>query len=265
MDRFVPHLDANVAGLLIAALLFAPPAIAADSALAGAEVVVTNATAETGAVCPDDKPIGVVLPTTGLVFTLPPDSSATVEAGCVPGTPPTPTRPAAPHLFGMAALPIGNVASQEKWESARFGSLAEHPGAWAEMLDQADKVSGGNPLEMVNLWVNWHMAYREDVGGDQWTRAGPALERGFGDCEDFALTKMALLAALGVPWDEMFLVLVRDRRNTQHAILAVRQAGRLYVLDNRTDKIQAAEEIDEYTPILGLSGSFAWTYGRQIN
>ena len=40
--------------------------------------------------------------------------------------------------------------------------------------------------------------------------------------------------------------------------------GHLYVLDNRTDKIQPAEAIDDYRPVLSFSGPFAWTYGQTL-
>jgi predicted transglutaminase-like cysteine proteinase len=115
---------------------------------------------------------------------------------------------------------------------------------------------------MVNQWVNWHVRYRVDQGSDEWSTSAATLMRGYGDCEDFAVAKMGLLLALGVPADDMYLVLLRDRRQVQHAVLAVKREGQLLVLDNRTDKVLPAEAIDDYTPIMSFSGPFAWTYGR---
>jgi predicted transglutaminase-like cysteine proteinase len=162
----------------------------------------------------------------------------------------------------MAALPVGKSAPQQKWESARLGVLADHPGPWDELIAQANQVSSGNPIGMVNQWVNWHVLYRADSEGDEWASAPTTLTRGFGDCEDFALAKLALLLALGIPSDEMYLVVLRDHRLDPHAVLVVNRDGRFYVLDNRTDMVLTADEIDDYTPIVSFSGAFAWTYGK---
>lgn len=164
----------------------------------------------------------------------------------------------------MTALRAGSTASSQKWEATRSGALADHPGPWNEFLETVSTQSGLDLLATVNLWVNWRVSYRDDLRGDEWANAGMTLERGFGDCEDFALTKLALLSASGRRSDEMYLVLLRDRVGLDHAVLAVREAGRLYVLDNRTDKIQPAEAIDDYRPVLSFSGPFAWTYGQTL-
>jgi len=215
--------------------------------------------------CAADRPAPVeyVLPTTGMIWTFP--AGATDAATeCAPPPGPAPVRPPAPNLFRMTALPIGNMPSLQKWERARAGGLADREGPWSELLAQANEVTGGNPLDMVNTWVNWHVRYQDDAGQDEWADALSTLERGAGDCEDFAMTKMALLSALGVPADDMFLVVLRDRRNSDHAVLAVRRNGRFYILDNRTDRLQPADEIADYTPVVSFSGEFAWTYGARL-
>lgn len=199
-----------------------------------------------------------IMPTTGVPFTLPPDDTA---EPCMP-VPPPPVRPPAPDLFRMVALPVGADGPAQKWAGARFDSVAEHAGPWRELLSEARRLSA-DPVPMVNQWVNWHIRYREDVGGDEWATASATLRRGFGDCEDFAVAKMALLADLGVSPDDMYLVLLRDQRQSDHAVLAVKRNGRLFVLDNRTDKVLPADAIADYTPVLSFSGPFAWTYGER--
>jgi predicted transglutaminase-like cysteine proteinase len=258
------HKRSRTATALIAvACLHAPNLAKAQDPLDLAELGASEpATAET---CEAEQPAPVeyVLPTTGIVWTFPADATE-AAAECAPPLPPAPVRPTAPNLFRMAALPIGNMPSLQKWERARAGGLANREGPWSEMLAQANEVTGGNPLEMVNTWVNWHVRYQDDAGADEWADALSTLERGAGDCEDFAMTKMALLSALGIPADDMFLVLLRDRRNSEHAVLAVRRNGGFYILDNRTDRLQAADEIADYTPVLSFSGEFAWLYGTRL-
>ncbi|MFC4295130.1 transglutaminase-like cysteine peptidase [Novosphingobium tardum] len=213
-------------------------------------------------VCPAPA-AAVVMPTSGLTFTLPPDPADPNALACAPSEPPPPVRPPAPSLFHMMALPIGYSPALRKWEHARESSLAGHPGPWEELVAQANRVTGGNPIGMVNQWVNWHVRYRNDPS-DEWASAATTLARGYGDCEDFALAKMALLGALGIPADSMYLVLLHDRQGDQHAVLVVSREGRRYVLDNRTDRLLTAEQVDDYTPILSFSGSFAWTYGKPM-
>ncbi|MBU3992690.1 MAG: transglutaminase-like cysteine peptidase [Alphaproteobacteria bacterium] len=207
---------------------------------------------------------GVVFSGTGQVFTLPPEPADPQQAAaaCEPPGPPPPVRPPAPDVFGASALAVGSRMVNAQWTAVRGASLAGVSGTWTELLDQANTITHGEPLEMVNRWVNWHVRYVDDQGGDRWAPAAETLGSRQGDCEDFAIAKMALLAELGIPADDMFLVLVRERRRPlDHAVLIVRRAGRTWVLDNRTDALLAAGAVTDYTPRMSFSGIFAWTYG----
>lgn len=252
----------KAAMLVAAAFLAAPVAAPARDEVHRPAIPSGEGAPETPAACRAEA-ASFVMPTTGVPFTLPTNAGSTSALDCAVSAPPALVRPPAPSLFRMAALPVGNGGLNQKWERARLGSVTEHRGPWDELLAQANQVSSGNPIGMVNQWVNWHVRYRSDPA-DEWASASTTLRRGFGDCEDFALAKMALLLALGVPSDEMYLVLLRDRRLDQHAVLVVNRGGRHYVLDNRTDMVLTAEQIDDYTPILSFSGSFAWTYGKPL-
>lgn len=178
-----------------------------------------------------------------------------------------PVRPAAPDIFGMAATPVSIRATHRDWEAARTGLPADARGPWDELLDQAMRVSGGNPLDMVNRWVNWHVLYREDRNGDAWSSATETLQLGTGDCEDLAIVKMALLTELGIGPDDMFLVIVRQKaRGGDHAVLAVRRDGAMVVLDSSTDVLQPASALGgAYQPTVSYSGSFAWIYGYRAS
>lgn len=206
----------------------------------------------------------VVFSGTGKVFTLPPDPADVEPVGpaCEPPGPPPPVRPPAPDIFGAAALAVGPRMVNAQWIAVRDASLAGVSGHWTELLDQANTITHGEPLEMVNRWVNWHVRYVDDSGGDHWAPAADTLRSGRGDCEDFAIAKMALLAQLGVPADDMFLVLVQERRRPlDHAVLVVRRSGQTWVLDNRTDALLPASAVTDYAPRMSFSGIFAWTYG----
>lgn len=201
------------------------------------------------------EPTAYVMPTTGLTFTLPPDPD--LDGACVQ----LPIRPSAPSLFRMVAMPIGANATVSKWETARLGAVSDRPGPWDELLSEVRRLPDLDPFTAINQWVNWNVRYREDAAGDEWSSAAATLARGYGDCEDLALAKMGLLLAAGLPSDDMYLVLLRDRAQSDHAVLAVKRDGQLFVLDNRTDKVLPAAAIADYTPVLSFSGPFAWTYG----
>lgn len=267
----------HTSAIVAAAIAFAMPTVA--SAQDVGEVVDPDTALYTETVALDDEPSCIpeaeanealvpeveeaepvfVMPTTGMAFTLPPDEPPAELEICAPLPP---VRPMAPSLFRMIALPVGLNSSLEKWERARLGAVTDRPGPWDELLAQANMIAPGDPIDMVNRWVNWHIRYRIDLPGDEWATAPDTLSRGFGDCEDFAVAKMGLLLALGIPADDMYLVLLRDQRQTDHAVLAVNRDGRLYVLDNRTDTVLPADQIYDYTPIVSYSGPFSWIYGR---
>ncbi len=204
---------------------------------------------------------GFVMPTTGALFTLPP---AEAEAAPLPECPPpaappvpwAPIRPPAPDIFGYAAVPIG-TALRGDWDAERAIELDTRRGLWDELLMDAKSQSGVPLLDMVNLWVNSRLRYLEDRYGDHWSDAQETLRNGYGDCEDYAIVKMALLAKLGVPGNDMFLVVLRDKAQLDHAVLAVRNGGELLVLDNRTDQLRRASEIEDYLPTLSYSGPSA--------
>ena len=257
----------SIAAMLLgAAGLVATPASGQAITLPSAEELALPG-AECGSITPASEPAEdvFVMPTTGMAFTLPGSEPEAVEQlhHCAPVLPPAPVRPPNPSLFSMIAMPIGyGSAPMRKWDSVRTVDLSARAGPWSELLGQAGGTADKDPVTMVNSWVNWRVRYQDDRGGDDWASAPATLIRGYGDCEDFALAKMALLKALGVPSDDMFLILLRDSQRTEHAVLAVKRGGRLVILDNRTDLVLPAFKVKDYTPIMSYSGPFAWVYGE---
>lgn len=84
-----------------------------------------------------------------------------------------------------------------------------------------------------------------------------------GDCEDYAITKYMSLRALGVPPEDMRIVVVMDNNlRLAHAILVVYVEGRAYVLDNQISRVVRAETIRHYQPIYSLNET-AWYLHKQ--
>jgi predicted transglutaminase-like cysteine proteinase len=65
---------------------------------------------------------------------------------------------------------------------------------------------------------------------------------GFGDCEDYALTKRRDLIADGLPAPALRIAVVLTQRNESHAILTVATDHGDYVLDNLSNAIQSWDQ-----------------------
>ena len=102
-------------------------------------------------------------------------------------------------------------------------------------LDTDDKV------RLANRYIN-RRHYRNDRDWtttisvstrqrNQWRSLLEFLEKG-GDCEDYATAKYFLLRALGVPADDLRVVVAWDRKSRgYHALLAYRTPGSAWLLD----------------------------------
>jgi len=169
----------------------------------------------------------------------------------------------APNLFGSVALAVSHTALDAEWARASAArSLAAWTGGFAHLTgDNREAVLGE-----VNSWVNERIRFTDDRNGfgrtDRWSGAAETLRRGTGDCEDYALTKMQLLSALGFDSDDMYLVIVHDTvRLGDHAVLAVRLGERFAVLDNLHADVVDSVLLPQYRPVISYSAAGRWVHG----
>lgn len=181
--------------------------------------------------------------------------------------PPRPRIAPAPNVFGFVAVPVHRSPLQARWRRV----LAAGDGASLTPLGLASgaAVDRSDLAAQVNRWVNRNVAYAQDqsVYGrrDYWATIAETLGKRRGDCEDFAVAKMHLLAAAGVPTDEMYLVLVWDVvQRADHAVLLLRDGDRFLVLDSRTDAVLPAESVRDYRPVLSFNNEQLWTHGGRL-
>ena len=138
-----------------------------------------------------------------------------------------------------------------------FDSLSQ----WARDLRHMK----GQPLDVlvrqVNMRVN-SLSYQSDAarygGVDRWLAPRDFLLMG-GDCEDFALLKMASLSALGVSEDNMRIVVGKLDDVRAHAVLNVNIAGEDTILDNRKSGILLAHTRD-FHPKYSMNFKKRWTH-----
>ena len=132
----------------------------------------------------------------------------------------------------------------------------------------ADVAGGGtvDRIASVNSWVNRKVAYTADAKlygkADYWASADETLAKGKGDCEDYAIAKMEILAAMGIARGDMYLTLARDLvRRDDHAVLIVKVDGRAIMLDNATDTLLDGDRANDYRPILSFNTNKSYLHG----
>jgi predicted transglutaminase-like cysteine proteinase len=161
-------------------------------------------------------------------------------------------------------LPVSKTAFDAQWSRVSRGSLPR--GLTAALASSLPAGNGAANLAAVNAWANARIRYVDDQvlygKTDYWADAGATLKRGAGDCEDIAIAKLQLLAAMGVPRGDMYLTIARDlTRRADHALLVVKLDGKHWLLDNSTNLLLDARESYDYRPILSYSAAGTWLHG----
>jgi predicted transglutaminase-like cysteine proteinase len=172
-----------------------------------------------------------------------------------------------PDIFGSVALRVGHTPLDARWKRVAHSSVGGSAAAYATSLRRKDSFER---LEAVNWYVNKRVQFTDDIRQygrkDVWAAAGETLSRGRGDCEDYAIAKLQMLRRAGIADRDLYLVVVKDLvRRADHAILVVRAAGHMYVLDNGTDELLDSESISDYRPVLTFAAVGAtWTHGYRV-
>lgn len=131
--------------------------------------------------------------------------------------------------------------------------------------------TGSSPrdrLNLVNAAINRSIQYRQDMEiygvVDRWATPSETLSSMQGDCEDFAILKMAALHSYGFDLQDMSLVVIFDqKRRFYHAVLSVAVAGRNYILDNLTDQIRLDSQLPDYVPLYSVRNGKGFLHGSR--
>lgn len=179
-------------------------------------------------------------------------------------------------ILGLAAAPAANAASA--LPNARF--LAETQAAAAQPtgfinfctrfadqcathMDQPARAALTpelwRQLEEVNFLVNRSIRPMDDLRhygrADYWT----IPTDGFGDCEDYALTKRKALIAAGVPARALRMAVVKTRQGEGHAVLTVATDHGDFVLDNLSMDVRSFDATGyEWIARQNPDNVFAW-------
>ena len=179
-------------------------------------------------------------------------------------------------LVLLAALLAGLSLWSQALDSNRLLELAGSRSAKAlagaralvQMLEKAQGLDEEGRLAAVNDFYNRRIQFRDDqeVWGsvDYWASPLETLEKGRGDCEDYAIAKYFSLLALGLEPAQLRLVYVRamlDGRPQAHMVLAyyAQPQSEPLILDNLQSQVRPASARTDLSPVFSFNSEGLWS------
>jgi predicted transglutaminase-like cysteine proteinase len=175
--------------------------------------------------------------------------------------------------FGLATSDVFSGGVVNKWDAVNKALLKEQrilircrenyetcrPAArrFLAVVDKAMTRKGRIRIAEINRAINLNIRPVDDMTQygvqDLWATPLMTFNSGAGDCEDYAIAKYVALLEIGIPTEDIRLVVVRDRaQQGDHAVTAVRYHGHWLILDNRTLSIHEDAEIAYFNPLFVL-------------
>ncbi|WP_246704364.1 transglutaminase-like cysteine peptidase [Rhizobium sp. P32RR-XVIII] len=181
-------------------------------------------------------------------------------------------------VFGSVTIPFKRLAAvkrlapslaeMESGAAIKCGKngCSNATGVIKAALDQTAQASIRDKLNAVNVAVNHSIRYRRDSDiyqvADYWATPSETLARQQGDCEDFAILKMAALRAEGVDNKDMSIVVLFDqKRHFYHAVLSVAVNGNYFILDNMRDQVLPDSRLPDYQPLFSIADGKGYLHG----
>ena len=177
-----------------------------------------------------------------------------------------------PKIFGTVSFRLP-LKKQENWLSV-LRRNAEAPifaekrqlsrsTTWGQLRDSVQGLPLLDKLRAVNrFWNAW--PYRSDLElwkkQDYWATPAEFLRRS-GDCEDYCIAKYFTLRELGVPADDLRIVVVTETiRGRAHAVLVVFRGQEAYVLDNLSEAVRPMRRVRNYRPHFSVNENGRWMH-----
>ncbi|TJV72704.1 MAG: transglutaminase [Mesorhizobium sp.] len=193
-----------------------------------------------------------------------------------PGIDPIQTAAIIPGVFGSVALSMRNFPVAAHWApvykaivACTAGSACDRKNAaFGEIVDIASKKGFREKLSFINSSINGLIAYKSDMAVygelDHWATPSEVLEHRAGDCEDYAILKMAALLRAGIPAQSMSLVVLQDRRRKFfHAVVSVSTGSGNFILDSLSNLVLVDTQLPDYVPLYSFSTDRAWIHGSK--
>ena len=180
--------------------------------------------------------------------------------------------------FGVFAFAISSGSLRQKWLALRdrldddMVQLAlcdgdrdncASPAALKllAIVDQARTRDGRARFGETNRAINLAIRAANDGMDDVWSSPLATFASGTGDCEDYAIAKLAALRLAGIAAEDLRIVVVRDARaGEEHAVAAAKLDGRWLMLDNRRMAMVEDDAARSYQPLFTLYQSAVLKY-----
>lgn len=179
-------------------------------------------------------------------------------------------------LAGAAWLGPGAAGTADRLlqAAARLAPAARDASREVQgLLASLARLDEARRADAVNEFVNRRVAFADDPDAwgqaDYWASPLETLQRGRGDCEDFAIAKYFVLRASGVPVQRLRLVYVRaavggaaggSAQVIPHLVLAWYPpgGGEPLVLDNLQRETAPASRRPDLSPVFSFNSDGLW-------
>jgi predicted transglutaminase-like cysteine proteinase len=134
---------------------------------------------------------------------------------------------------------------------------------WLEFLDKTKNMTEINKIRQVNEYVNQrpYILDIENYGIEDYWAAPKEFLNLYGDCEDYAITKMLSLERLGLDASKMRVVVVQDTNlRIPHAVMSIDRGKDILILDNQIKQVISHKYIYHYTPVYSINEKSWWMH-----
>lgn len=152
--------------------------------------------------------------------------------------------------------------------AARFGPrTVSEAQQLLQTIERAAGLAEERRLSLLNGFFNQRIEFRSDleVWGqvDYWASPLESLDKGRGDCEDYAIAKYFSLLSAGVPVAKLRLVYVRallGGRSVAHMVLAyyAQPGAEPLILDNLLPDVRPASQRPDLQPVFSFNSEGLW-------
>ena len=136
-----------------------------------------------------------------------------------------------------------------------------------QAIERAVGLDEERRLSLLNGFFNQRIEFRSDleVWGqiDYWASPLESLDKGRGDCEDYAIAKYFSLVSTGVPVAKLRMVYVRAMvggRSLAHMVLAyyAQPGAEPLILDNLVPEVRPASQRPDLQPVFSFNSEGLW-------
>jgi predicted transglutaminase-like cysteine proteinase len=171
-------------------------------------------------------------------------------------------------LLLLATAPFAYDIARMQHAAERLGprAMAAVP-ALQSLLQSIAALDDDARLDAVNQFFNRRIVFRDDMAvwgqPDYWASPLELLDKGEGDCEDYAIAKYFSLVAAGLPVQKLRLVYVRAQIGGQaqaHMVLAYYREpmAEPLILDNLIASMRPASRRPDLTPVFSFNSEGLW-------